>query len=127
MRPAPRRARVLVVDDESMVVSVVARFLGADHDIVPALAARQALELITRGPAFDVILCDLMMPHMTGMELHATLLRAHPEHAKRMVFMTAGAFTPRARAFLDSVPNPRLEKPFDPQSLRALIDRLAQG
>ncbi|HMI93714.1 MAG TPA: response regulator, partial [Polyangiales bacterium] len=75
---------------------------------------------------FDVILCDLMMPHMTGMELHAKLLRSHPEQAKRMVFMTAGAFTPRARAFLESVPNPRLEKPFDPQSLRALIERLAQ-
>jgi signal transduction histidine kinase len=126
MRAAPRRARVLVVDDESMVVSVVARFLGDDHEIVPALAARQALELISRGPRFDVILCDLMMPHMTGMELHAKLLRSHPEQAKRMVFITAGAFTPRARVFLDSVPNPRLEKPFDPQSLRALIERVAQ-
>jgi CheY-like chemotaxis protein len=126
MRAAPRRARVLVVDDESMVVSVVARFLGDDHEIVPALAAHQAMELISRGPRFDVILCDLMMPHMTGMELHAKLLRSHPEQAKRMVFMTAGAFTPRARVFLDSVPNPRLEKPFDPQSLRALIERIAQ-
>ena len=121
----PRRSRVLVVDDESMVVSVVARFLGDDHDIVPALSARQALDLIGRGPPFDVILCDLMMPHMTGMELHARLSRTNPEQAKRMVFMTAGAFTPRARAFLESVINPRLEKPFDPLVLRVLIERLA--
>jgi PAS domain S-box-containing protein len=122
---APRRARVLVVDDESMVVSVVARFLGDDHEIVPALSARQAHDLISRGPKFDVILCDLMMPHMTGMELHALLSRTRPEQANRMVFMTAGAFTPRARMFLESVPNPRLEKPFDPQVLRVLVQRLA--
>ena len=122
----PKRARVLVVDDESMVVSVVARFLGDDHEIVPALSARQAHDLINRGPPFDVILCDLMMPHMTGMELHALLSRSRPEQAKRMVFMTAGAFTPRARTFLESVPNPRLEKPFDPQVLRVLVQRIAQ-
>jgi PAS domain S-box-containing protein len=126
-RRVPRRGRILVIDDESMVVSVVARFLADVHDVVPALDARTGLELLLRDPSFDVILCDLMMPHMTGMELYATLREANPALARRMVFMTAGAFTPRAREFLESVPNARLEKPFDPATLRALLDQLVQG
>jgi PAS domain S-box-containing protein len=126
-RAAPRRGRVLVIDDESMVVTVIARFLGDAHDVVPALEATKALELIARDPRFDAILCDLMMPHMTGMELYASLAQSHPALAKRIVFMTAGAFTPRAREFLESVPNPRLEKPFDPTTLRVLLDQLVQN
>ena len=57
-----------------------------------------ALARITAGERFDVILCDLMMPHMTGMDLHAALAGAVPEQAERMIFMTGGAFTPSARA-----------------------------
>jgi CheY-like chemotaxis protein len=63
-----------------------------------------------------------MMPVMTGMELHEQLRRTAPDQADRIVFLTGGAFTPRARAFLDEVPNPRLEKPFALQTLRALIN-----
>jgi FixJ family two-component response regulator len=63
-----------------------------------------------------------MMPQMTGMELHAELVRLAPELAGRMVFVTGGAFTPGARAFLDNIPNQRLEKPFDAQQLRAVLN-----
>lgn len=73
---------------------------------------------------FDLILCDLMMPAMTGMEVHDELVRLEPELAARMSFLTGGAFTPRARAFLAVVPNPRLEKPFDPQGLRSFVRTL---
>jgi CheY-like chemotaxis protein len=69
-----------------------------------------------------VILCDLMMPDMTGMDLHAELARKLPEQATRMIFLTGGAFTPRAREFLDEVPNQRLEKPCDLGKLLALIN-----
>jgi CheY-like chemotaxis protein len=62
-----------------------------------------------------------MMPVMTGVELHSELLRTAPDQAAAMVFLTAGAFTPRARAFLDEVPNPRLDKPFELSALRALV------
>jgi len=65
-----------------------------------------------------------MMPEMTGMDLHAELLRREPALAERLVFMTGGAFTPAAREFLDRVPNARVEKPFDVQDLRALIQTL---
>ena len=62
-----------------------------------------------------------MMPIMSGMDLYDELCRLAPEQARRVVFLTGGAFTPRGQAFLDQVPNPRLDKPFDNQSLRTLV------
>jgi CheY-like chemotaxis protein len=84
--------------------------------------AEDALAKLRAGEQYDVILCDLMMPQVTGMDLHATLSRERPDLVGRMIFMTGGAFTLRARQFLDGVPNPRIEKPFDAQLLRALVD-----
>ena len=65
----------------------------------------------------------LVVEEMGGMDLHADLVRAAPEQAGCMMFLTGGAFTPRARAFLKTIPNQRIEKPFDIQQLRALIDQ----
>ncbi len=120
--PPVRRGRLLVVDDEPMVARAVARTLNGEHDVSIATGAGDALSRITAGERFDIILCDLMMPQMTGMDLHAELLRAVPQQAAQMIFVTGGAFTPGAREFLDNVPNQRIEKPFDPQHFRALIN-----
>lgn len=120
-RPA-RRGRVLVVDDEPMIANAVRRTLTPDHDVTTTPSAKDALALIKRGERFDVILCDLMMPEVTGMDLHTELLRAAPEQANQMIFLSGGAFTPRARAFLDQIVNQRVEKPFDPLHLRAIIN-----
>lgn len=116
-----RRGRVLVVDDEAMLGGVVCRMLSAQHVVVAVTSAREALARIEQGELFDVILCDLMMPEVTGMELHDELLRVAPQHAARMVFMTGGAFTSRAQEFIDQVPNARIEKPFDIDELSAVI------
>jgi FixJ family two-component response regulator len=64
-----------------------------------------------------------MMPDMTGMELHARLDDVAPELARRVVFLTGGAFTSDARAFLERVPNARIEKPFEPRALRDAVAR----
>jgi PAS domain S-box-containing protein len=119
-----RRGRILVVDDEPAICSAVRRTLGGEHEVVPLTSALEALERITRGEGFDVIICDLMMPDMTGMDFHAALAASAPDAAGRMVLLTGGAFTQQARAFLDRVKNPRLEKPFDGQVLRALVRSL---
>jgi hypothetical protein len=59
-------------------------------------------------------------------DLHAELSTVAPDQADRMIFMTGGAFTPAARAFLDRLANPSIEKPFAPASLRSLVrERLA--
>ncbi len=123
--PAPSasaaRKRLLVVDDEPLVGRAVARILAAEHDVVTRTSARDALPDLLGGPGFDLVLCDLMMPEMTGMDLHARLAREAPGVAARLVFLTGGAFTPAARDFLDRVPNARLEKPFEPQALRDVV------
>ncbi|MDB4996678.1 MAG: fixL4 [Myxococcaceae bacterium] len=121
------RARVLIVDDDVQVLTVLRRILGRDHDIVSTSHARTALRLIAGGDRFDAILSDLMMPDMTGMELHAALVDFAPELAEHMIFMTGGAFTPTARAFLDGVPNRRVEKPFDAKELRAVVSACVVG
>lgn len=121
---AGRRGRILVIDDEAPLGRMFNRVLGGEHELVIHRSAREALDRIRTGERFDIILCDLMMPEVTGMDVHAEVVRLAPEQAARMVFVTGGAFTPRAREFLEGVPNPRLEKPFDPQSLRGLVAAL---
>jgi CheY-like chemotaxis protein len=95
--------------------------LAIDHDVSASVGAQDALDWICAGRRFDVILCDLMMPGMSGMDFFAELTRIAPDQAERVIFLTGGAFTPRTRAFLDGVENPRIEKPFEPASLRALV------
>jgi CheY-like chemotaxis protein len=111
-----------VVDDESIILKALQRLLVAEHEVTLLSTAGEARDRLLAGEEYDVILCDLMMPQMTGMDLHAELLRALPDQAARMVFLTGGAFTPDARAFLDGVPNQRIEKPFDTQHLRSIIN-----
>ncbi len=122
--PAGRRGRVLVVDDEPSVAAAVRRVLASQHDVVVRGSAEEALDEIGRGERFDAILCDLMMPRMTGMELHAELARRAPDQADRMVVLTGGAFTDGAREFLDRVQLPRCEKPFDATGLRELVRKV---
>jgi signal transduction histidine kinase len=124
--PAGRSGQVLVVEDDPMVGRTFRRVLGKEHEVTLVTDGKQALDLLVGGKWFDAIICDLMMPNMTGMDLHAELARALPATADRMVFMTGGAFTPAGRGFLDSVPNTRFEKPFPPQNLRALVRSLVR-
>jgi signal transduction histidine kinase len=117
---SPRRARVLVIDDEPALCQIVYRVLSPEHDVVIAKDARAALQLLATDP-IDVVLCDLMMPEMSGMEFHARLSETAPEIADRVLFLTGGAFSTRAAQFLDSVKNTRLDKPFDPAVLRKAV------
>jgi PAS domain S-box-containing protein len=122
---APRRGRVLVVDDDEKSALVVSRALAAEHDVAITHDADEALARIDQQHhGFDVIICDMMMPVKTGVEFFADLAERDPEQSKRVIFLTGGAFTVKTREFLDRVPNTRLEKPFDLQSLRAAVNRL---
>ena len=123
-----RRGRVLVVDDEAALAKTLAVALSDEHDVVARGSGREALALLRADDRFDVVLCDLMMPDMTGMDLYEAIVREKPVLASRFVFVTGGAFTPRARDFLDTVPATRLEKPFEMSSLRELLrDRVRAG
>jgi PAS domain S-box-containing protein len=131
-RPAPRvaaaapraqpvaRARVLVVDDEPSVTGVVARALDA-HEVTTCDSGARALALCVAGEP-DVILCDVTMPDFDGIDLWEALRRDGRGLERRVVFMTGGTFTQRARDFLARVPNRCLEKPFAISQLEAVID-----
>jgi PAS domain S-box-containing protein len=112
--------RVLIVDDDPMVLKSFQRVLRK-HEITTATSGRQALEILGENQQFDVILCDLMMPELTGMDVYERLRDMGRGLERRMVFLSGGIFTERARAFLDSIPNLRFEKPIDPQRLQAVL------
>jgi PAS domain S-box-containing protein len=109
--PGQRRARVLIVDDEVHIANTMRLLLSDDHDVVATTSAGDALGAL-RGQQFDVIFCDLMMPGMSGFEFFERLREEQPGVERRVVFMTGGAATPTASAFLASVDNRRVEKPF---------------
>src|SRR5580658_716922 len=114
-------ARILVVDDEAVVCTSLVRLLTREGTVLAVTSAKEALEHIQSGERFDVILCDLMMPGMDASALYDEIFQLAPVQAERMVFMTGGAFTARAREFLARVPNARVDKPFDIAALRTLV------
>jgi PAS domain S-box-containing protein len=115
------RARVLVIDDEPVIGNTLRELLAPLHEVVAVTSAREALDTLATD-AFDVIFCDLMMPGMSGIDLFERLRAERRAMAERIVFMTGGAFTPRAAEFLASVPNRRMEKPFS----LGLVERIVR-
>jgi PAS domain S-box-containing protein len=125
--PAPPpavRGRVLVVDDEALVGRAVARVLGAAHEVVCVTDPREALARVLAAEPFDLVLCDLMMPRMSGIELYEQVVAALPGLERRFVFMTGGAFTDGARDFLERTSCAQVAKPFEVAGLRDLVARL---
>ncbi|MEY2933447.1 MAG: hypothetical protein RL033_4196 [Pseudomonadota bacterium] len=116
-----RSLRVLVVDDDVFVGRSIRRLLRPQHEVTLALSGRQALNLLRNGE-YDVIFCDVMMPEMTGMELHAMVSKQDARLSERFVFITGGPFTPEARGLLDRVTNPCIQKPFTPGDLANVLE-----
>ncbi|HKP64620.1 MAG TPA: response regulator [Polyangiales bacterium] len=114
-------ARVLVVDDEPMVRNTLARMLSKEYTISVASDAQEALTMISRGERFDLILSDVSMAGMSGMDLHDALAQRHADQAQRMVFLSGGAFTGESIDFLRQMAHRHLEKPFALSQLRELI------
>ncbi|ACL65089.1 PAS/PAC sensor hybrid histidine kinase [Anaeromyxobacter dehalogenans 2CP-1] len=124
---APPRRRVLVLDDDPLVARAIGRTLSRDCAVDVSTDPVQALRRVHSGERWDVILCDLMMPELAGMDVHASIQEIDPGQAARIVFMTGGAFTTRAREFLERVPNARLEKPLDPATLARVLEAGGRG
>jgi CheY-like chemotaxis protein len=120
---APARRRVLVIDDDRQVAEAIARVLSNEADVELVTEGRVALERLTAGERWDIVLCDLMMPDCSGVDVYAETLERAPDAVGSLVFMTAGAFTPRTRAFLENVSRPCLEKPLDAARIREIVRR----
>ena len=126
-RPAPaatsERRRILIIDDDRPVAAALALELGA-HDVVVAESGREALTILRHDKGFDMILCDLMMPEISGIDVYEALRLIDPALLDHLVLMTGGAFTARARQFLSEVDTLVLEKPFHPRQLHDLVHAL---
>jgi PAS domain S-box-containing protein len=121
-----KRLRLLVVDDEIAIGRTLAIALSDAFDVTTATSGREALALLENGElTFDVVLCDLMMPDVTGMDVYERVVVHAPAMSRRFVFVTGGAFTDRARAFVERVQMPVVEKPFDLAALPDLLRTLA--
>jgi len=122
-----RTTRVLVIDDEPLVASAARRLLARVHAVEVVHSAQAALATLDCS-SFDAVLCDLMMPHMTGMELHAQLAQSRPELAERMIFLTGGVFDTEAERFLAEHARWCMGKPFEPAALLELVaERIASA
>jgi PAS domain S-box-containing protein len=119
--PDARRLELLVVDDETAIGRTLAIALADEFEVTTVTSGRAALAILAGEPRFDVVLCDLMMPDVSGMDVHERIARERPELAQRFVFVTGGAFTERARNFVDDVGLPVIEKPFDLTKLPPLL------
>jgi PAS domain S-box-containing protein len=117
----PQRVKLLVVDDEPYICTAIQRLLRREHRVTALTTVREALALLESGERFDVILSDLMMPEQNGEDFYKELNRVAPDQAKRMIFMTGGAFTARSEEFLRSSPVPQVAKPISLEMLQGAI------
>jgi PAS domain S-box-containing protein len=107
-------ARVLIVEDEAALARALAEEIGAEHDVTVAPSADAALELLA-VQRFDVVLCDLRMPGMSGEVLYGIVRERDPAQAEAFVFMTGVGFGADLTRFLAECGRVVLEKPFAAQ------------
>jgi len=122
----PFRARILIVDDDEQVRTSFARMLGRTHDVFVSGGVAQGLQAL-EAARFDLVLCDVMMPGGGGERLWSELPLKAPWALGRVAFMTGGAATPAARAFLAAQPQPVLAKPFDTAAVQEVLATLEEA
>ena len=124
---ANKRKRLFIVDDEATMLRTLARALGREYHVATLTSPEEALRHLTSGESWDIILSDVMMPVMNGVEFARRLAQARPDLAGRIVLMTGGAFTPMARTALERSGLPVIAKPFELDALRALLATISSG
>ena len=112
-----------MVDDELRILSSFTRLFASEFEVVVHSDPRDALRCIEEGAAFDIIFCDLTMPHLTGMELYEAISVIRPHMAGRIVFVSGDLSRDDIRGFLGRVPNERIEKPFTSNEVRLIARR----
>lgn len=118
-----RRMRVLLIDDEPLLLKSLARMLQAHHDVVAATGG--ALGIAALGNQdFDAIICDLMMPEVDGLHVYETLQKEYPELVDKLVYLSGGVFTDRMSSFLDNTKPQLLDKPVSRDALLDAIEAL---
>jgi signal transduction histidine kinase len=112
-------ARVLVIDDEEAILSIIGEVLG-EHTVTLAQSGQRGLEHLIKED-YDLVLCDLMMPGISGVKVFERSVREKPDLADRFIFMTGGTISPAVRDFIEQRQSEWLSKPFRPRELRELV------
>jgi PAS domain S-box-containing protein len=118
------KAKILAVDDEPMILQLVSRILAEEgYQVETADSAASALKMIDTG-RYSLILLDIKMPDMDGIQLYKRLQKMAPSLAKRVMFITGDVMGPETEAFLSWTKAPYATKPFDAEQLKREIKRL---
>jgi two-component system NtrC family sensor kinase len=118
---ADRSLRILVVDDEPHILHYMRATLESwGHTVELASDGTYALERALAG-AFDVIICDLRMPHLSGRDMYTKLMRQDPRAAERIIFATGDTVRGDTLQFLEGLGRPYLRKPFTLAELRSAL------
>ena len=112
--------RILIVDEEDLIRAAIRRVLHV-HEVVGAASGVKAMQILEQDRDYDLILCDVMMSQVSGVDIHQWLAANDPTLAERVVFISGGGFTPRIIEYLKKVGNIWLEKPFDMKKLIRII------
>ena len=122
----PSCLRVLVIDDEPEIRRALRRVLGHLCTVSICANGAEAWQHFVRGEKYDVILCDLLMPEMNGMELFGALVQEYTDQAERMLFLTGGATSDASRTFLQKHAARVVNKPFNPKEVEAVVRTTAR-
>lgn len=117
-----RVGRILVVDDEPLLGRALSVLLSDAHRVDVTTSAKDALGRLLWGERYDIILCDISMPEMSGVEFYEELQRMLPWQARRVVFMTGGIPNGPTRATVDETGRRVLDKPIDSRELRGVVE-----
>lgn len=124
--PSTAGRSILVIDDEPLLGQTLRLAFEGKHEVVVAANGQEGLAWLERRE-FDLVLCDLTMPELSGIDVYERAVAIHPTIAERFVFMTGGAFTAQTRQFLEQHAGAHIEKPFDIGDLEAMLERLARS
>jgi CheY-like chemotaxis protein len=117
-------ADILIIDDEPGVLGVLRRILeGAGHSVAEAPNGEVALQEFEGRPA-DLVITDIFMPEMDGIEFLVHLRTTFPE--AKVLAMSGGGLLPRDQALSDASllgADQILQKPFSREELLAAVDR----
>jgi signal transduction histidine kinase/CheY-like chemotaxis protein len=126
MPPASDRLRVLLLDDDELILRSMQRSLSAHFECLGLGQARAALDALRSDDEFDVVVSDVVMPEMNGLEFFSELSTEHPDLAARTLFISGGITSESLRIGVTETGRPCLTKPVDVQELIRTIRRVGR-
>lgn len=125
MEATKTKKRILLIDDEPLLLKGLERILETCHSVTAVSDGQEALILIGKSCLeFDVVICDLNMPNVTGADIYRYIAEHYPGREKYIIFMSGGAYTQEMIDFVSSITNKQLEKPFSSLKMLTAIDEL---